>query len=153
MNHRSGKTNSCSHATKSRPKTVRKQKPKSKQKKSLLSPTILETHTKQITPLNQSASHCPNCGGWIIVERVLDFYSRQTLQKCLNCGRILVNPFLPMNLAQSIGKQTSQSEPHPNKLDSTYFLSFHRIGESQENPFYGAQKFNKNKAINHDQKN
>ncbi|MEO5955754.1 MAG: hypothetical protein ABIR36_08725 [Nitrospiraceae bacterium] len=32
------------------------------------------------------SSLCGKCGGFVVVERVLDFYGRTSGSKCVNCG-------------------------------------------------------------------
>lgn len=83
---------------------------------------------KNVVPPKNGPS-CPYCGGWVIFERVMDFYSRQTLQKCLNCGRILVNPFLPIGLSQAQQKKPHQTKATGNKIDHSYFFPYFSRGE------------------------
>ncbi|MBS0178298.1 MAG: hypothetical protein JSR20_06005 [Nitrospira sp.] len=30
--------------------------------------------------------NCPKCGGYMIIERVLDFYVTEAQWRCINCG-------------------------------------------------------------------
>ena len=30
--------------------------------------------------------NCGKCGGYMIIERVLDFYAKETKWRCINCG-------------------------------------------------------------------
>lgn len=77
-----------------------------------------------ISPREQSKSLvCPICGGWIIVEHSMEFYHRRFLKKCLNCGRILTNPFISEDAPASLtGRRLPPPSPKPVKLDCTFLL-------------------------------
>ncbi len=79
-------------------KSLRHSNRKISQKPPPASLDLQKNHAHNQASSNTAAPSCPYCGGWIIVEWVMDFYHPQTLQKCLNCGRILVNPFLPLTV-------------------------------------------------------
>ena len=126
-----------SQGTTSKSKIMKKLRRESSPQKSRAPLIIHETPAENPSSMKNPASQCPHCGGWIIVERVMDFYSHQTLQKCLNCGRILVNPFLPMNIAHPPGMRPLQRESNLIKLASTYLVPFHSPENSLENSLKG----------------
>lgn len=94
----------------------------------------LDTH--QAAPIippqdNSKSLECPICGGWIIVEHSMEFYHRGFLKKCLNCGRILNNPFLSRDAPASLTARCQPPPfPQPVKLDCTFLL---RLQHHQKN--------------------
>jgi len=100
--------------------------PRSKTSRQSPHPNVVNQgiQTKSPSSSSQAIPKCPHCGGWVIVERVMNFYSDQTLQKCLNCGRILVNSFLPAGVAQPSHMPQPNSESSPIKLDCNFSLRF-----------------------------
>ncbi len=45
---------------------------------------------------------CRKCGGFLIVERVLDFHSQTAGMKCLNCGWYRLDVQLPLGPARGV---------------------------------------------------
>ncbi len=92
---------------------------------------LQKSRTNHQFTLNKAVPSCPYCGGWIIVEKVMDFYNQQALTKCLNCGRILVNPFLSSTIRHPSPIQPTRFVSSPIKLSSNYFLPFPTNEETQ----------------------
>ena len=39
--------------------------------------------------------NCLKCGGYMILERVVDFYAKETKWRCINCGFVHEGPEAP----------------------------------------------------------